>query len=153
MRVKSERGRGGLVANVTYRDIHLSVRAWLRTLYGGAREGRAPRTSVPAPPQNVGGEAVQLTMNYAPHIPPTNATATPRFDNITLDGVTSASSDQGWFLDGLPESPIRGLTLRNVSVQGVDKQQVVGCDNVDAATSSCDARSVLPACPPCVPKA
>lgn len=92
-------------------------------------------------------------MNYAPHIPPTNATATPRFANITLDGVVSASSVQGWFLDGLPESPIRGLTLRNVSLSDVSKQLVVGCDNVDAVSSSCDAASVSPACPPCVPKA
>lgn len=87
-------------------------------------------------------------MNYDPGIPPTNATATPRFSNVTLEGVTSTSSEQGWFLDGLPESHIEGLHLINVSLSDVSGPLVVGCDNVDAATSSCSG--VEPSCPPCV---
>jgi len=122
VRIKSERGRGGLVANVTYRDIRLS---------------------------GITGEAVQLTMNYDPGLPPTNATATPRLRNVTLDGVVVDGSAQGWLIDGLPESKLEGLVLRNVSLRGVTKALVVGCDYLDAASSACDAATVLPACPPC----
>lgn len=90
-------------------------------------------------------------MNYAPHIPPTNMTGTPVFVNISIEDVTSTSSVEGWLLDGLPESQIHELSLKNVSLSGITKKDVVGCDNIDAATSTCDKLSVLPSCPSCVP--
>jgi polygalacturonase len=124
VRLKSERGRGGLVTNVVYDRLALL---------------------------NV-GEAVQVTDNYDPGLPPTNATATPRFENITISNLHSKSALKGWFLDGLPESPIKGLTLTNITLEGTSAKALTAkCDFVDAATASCT--SVLPACPPCAVKA
>ena len=121
VRLKSERGRGGLVANVAWRNLML--------------------TGV--------GEVVQITDNYDPGLPPTNATATPRFENITISNVRSANAARGWFLDGLPESSIKGLTLENVAVEGTKGASLfVQCDYVDKATAAC--RNVTPACPPCM---
>jgi polygalacturonase len=119
VRIKSQRGRGGLVANVTYDNIRLS------------------QTS---------SQAVQLTMNYSPGLPPTNASATPALHNVTLSNILSESSGQGWTLDGLPEAPLQLLSFRNVSVLGVPAAKyIVACDNVQQA--SCV--DVLPSCPPC----
>ena len=114
-RIKSERGRGGLVANVTYKNIRM---------------------------ENC-SEAIQVTDNYDPGIPPTNSTATPTFRNITMEGIY-ADCAIGYTFDGLPESQIHDLTLRNVTLGGSNYK---GCDNVDKATAVCD--NVLPHCPPC----
>jgi len=120
IRIKSERGRGGLVANVSYRDIRLTGTA---------------------------GQSIQMTMNYDSALPPTNATATPALFNVTVDGLVSTGGKQGWLLDGLPESQLAGLTFRNVSITGVpDKAYIVKCDYVEG--SVCDG--VAPSCPPCV---
>ena len=120
LRIKSQRGRGGLVENVTYRDIRLA---------------------------NTAGQAIQFTMNYSPSLPPTNATGTPALRNVTVDGLVSRTSKQGWLLDGLPESTLVGLTFRNVSIVGAGTY-VAKCDYVDQASSACDG--VTPSCPPCV---
>jgi polygalacturonase len=120
-RIKSERGRGGLVANVTYRNIVL---------------------------HNV-GQGVQITMNYDPGLAPTNATATPAFRNITLDNFTVAGAKYGYFIDGLPEAPLDGIALRGVSIRNVSAKNLFEkCDYVAPGTSSCDA-ATEPACPPC----
>ena len=119
-RLFAQRGRGGLVENVTYRDIRLA---------------------------NTAGQAIQFTMNYSPSLPPTNATGTPALRNVTVDGLVSRTSKQGWLLDGLPESTLVGLTFRNVSIVGAGTY-VAKCDYVDQASSACDG--VTPSCPPCV---
>ena len=115
-RVKSERGRGGLVANVVYRNISmLDV-----------------------------GSVFQVTEYYIDPPPPTNASATPRFANITIDGLVARGKvTAGAFIDGIPESIITGLVLKD-------------CDFGGAAASTCDyaeglcVGTVLPACPPCL---
>lgn len=119
IRLKSQRGRGGAITNITYVNITLL---------------------------NIGGEAVQVTLNYSPGVPPTNATATPEVDGVVLRNVTAVNPKVGWLLDGLPESPLRNLVLDGVSIVGAG-QLVAGCDNV--ASGSCT--NVLPSCPPCVP--
>ena len=118
IRIKSERGRGGVIANVTYRDIRLT---------------------------NTGGQAVQFTMNYAPGLPPTNATATPALRNVTVSGLVSQASKDGWLLDGLPESPLENLTFNNVSITGA-QTYISGCDYVGTAVCN----GVAPSCPPCI---
>lgn len=124
VRLKSERGRGGLVSNVTWQKLTLV---------------------------NV-GEVVQITDNYDPGLPPTNATATPRFENISVIDVHSTNAAKGWLLDGLPESTIKGLRLDNVEIEGTGaKDLIVKCDYVDTATASCTG--VSPSCPPCVSRA
>lgn len=114
-RIKSERGRGGLVANVLYRNVSMV---------------------------NV-SSVFQITEYYINPPPPTNASATPHFRNITLEGVTARGAKVGAFLDGIPESIIEGVVLRN-------------CDFGTAAASTCAYTegvcegTVLPACPPCL---
>lgn len=120
-RIKSERGRGGLVANVTFRNVSL---------------------------RNIDGQAVQFTMNYDPGLPQTNATATPTLRNVTLENFTVDGAKYGYFIDGLPESTLNGITLRGVVLKNISaKNMFQKCDYVTPGTSSCDAATV--ACPPC----
>ena len=58
--MKAERGRGGVVENIVYRDIMM---------------------------RNILSEAVQMTLNYHAGLKPTNATATPIFRNILIENV------------------------------------------------------------------
>lgn len=120
VRIKSERGRGGLVTNITYRSITL-VNASI---------------------------AVQITDNYDPGIPPTNATATPIISNVTVENLWSEGAGSGYLLDGLPESTIKGLTLRNVTLVGT-KKLYKACDFVDVGSAVCEG-GVAPECPKCM---
>lgn len=119
IRIKSERGRGGSVSNVVYENITLI---------------------------DIQGEAVQITLNYASNLPPTNATGTPTLMGVYIHNVTAINPKQGWLLDGLPESPLQGLTLQNINIVGAGKL-IQQCDYV--ATGSC--AGVTPSCPPCMP--
>jgi polygalacturonase len=116
-RIKSERGRGGLVANITYRNITLI---------------------------DVGA-AWQVTEYYINPPPPTNASATPTFRNITLEGIVAAGAMKtGAFFDGLPESVIDGVTLRDIDLRVAGK-----AGTCSYTRGSCEG-TVLPSCPlPC----
>jgi hypothetical protein len=114
-RVKSERGRGGLVANVVFRNISM--------------------VDV--------GSTFQVTEYYINPPPPTNASATPRFENITIDGLrASGKISAGAFFDGIPESIITGVTLKDSDL-GAAASTCAYTDGVCVGT-------VLPSCPPCL---
>ena len=116
-RIKTQRGRGGLVANITYRNFTMI---------------------------NV-ADPIIFTEYYEQNLPPQNASATPRFANFTVDGLTSTGATQGFYFNGLAESPITGITLRNVNIKGA--KTVVG--NCSYSSGVCEG-SVLPLCPPCL---
>jgi hypothetical protein len=94
--LKSERGRGGYIRNITFERLTfvgtMSQPFEISTFYTDARNA-------------------------------TNATATPHFANITLRDIivpsVTGSTKEGWAgsLVGLPEAPIAGLYLHNVTVR------------------------------------
>ena len=155
IRIKSERGRGGLIANVSYANIRLASTAGQAVQFVSGREGAMrcscaeppPPSNLTTPPPRRTRHPTPQTLNYDSGLPPTNVTATPSLFNVTVDGLVSAGSKSGWLIDGLPESPLAQLTFRNVSIGGVpDKDYIVKCDYVQA--SVCDG--VSPSCPPCI---
>jgi polygalacturonase len=98
--IKTRRGRGGVIENITYRNIVLND----------------TRQCV-----NI---AVGATGNQ------TNASATPRLRNIQFENVHCArGTDYSYSLTGLPEMPIENLVFRNVTMGAVVKPQAV-CENV-----------------------
>ena len=119
-RIKSQRGRGGLVDGIVYRNIL-------------AKEI---------------GTAFSLSLNYHPGLPRTNATATPRLRNVLLENITFERSSSAGELDGLGESRIENVTLRNVVYVGGDKPPAFGtCMHV---SGSCEGATNV--CPPCFSK-
>lgn len=114
IRMKSMRGRGGEVRGVTYRRIDM---------------------------RRIEQACVQITLHYRP-ANETNASATPTFDGIVLEDVRCAAAANSFQIDGLRESPVRRLLLRNVSL-GAAVGPEAACE---AAQCACE-RS--PACPSC----
>ena len=118
VRLKSERGRGGLIKDIIYRNITLD---------------------------NIQGQAVQVTLNYANNLPPTNVTATPQMENILVQDIIANSPIYGFFIDGLPESIIKNLTFNNVTINNSKKSTFEQCDYSQGTCIDTN-----PGCPPCL---
>lgn len=115
-RIKSQRGRGGVVDGVAFRDI----------VAEGVRL------------------AFSLSLDYHAGVPRTNATATPRLRNVLLQNVTFRGAGSAGEIEGLEESPIANVTLRDVHFEG-SRPTFGACRH---ATGSCEGSTN--ACPPCL---
>ncbi len=95
IRLKSMRGRGGVVENVEFKDIKVD---------------------------DIDGVAIQVNMFYgATTIDPTSNTP-PLFKNIHIENI-SGSGITGIQLKGLPESHLCDITLRNIDISAQDAMQ------------------------------
>jgi len=94
IRIKSARDRGNDVSGLTFKDITMEdvKTAILITEY---YPHPAPAGEVPAEP--VGR-------------------LTPKFHDITIENVTATGSNSAGTIVGLPESPVLGLTMKNVHI-------------------------------------
>jgi polygalacturonase len=92
IRIKAARDRGNDVSNISYKDITMEdvKTAILITEY-------YPH---PAPEGEVAAEPV--------------GRLTPKFHDISIENVTATGSNVAGTIVGLPESPVLGLTLKNV---------------------------------------
>ena len=89
---------------------------------------------------------IVFTEYYEHSLPPQNASATPHFYNLTVDTLTATGSiSTGFFFEGLPESVIEGVHMRNINIVGA--KTVVG--NCSYAVGDCSG-TMLPLCPPCL---
>jgi polygalacturonase len=100
LRIKSPRGRGGLVSNISYSDITMS---------------------------NV-NPAITITCYY-PKVPDTDAAqpvvdGTPAFKNITIRNLTATCPKNAGMIVGLPESPVTGIRLENVMIKAMTGLQM-----------------------------
>jgi polygalacturonase len=95
IRIKSARDRGNDVSNISYKDITMEdvKTAILVTEYYGH----------PTP-----------TEEEAPSEPVTRLT--PKFHGISIENVTATNSGTAGSIVGLPESPVLGLTMKNVTI-------------------------------------
>jgi polygalacturonase len=92
IRIKSARDRGNDVSNLSFKDITMEdvkTAILITEFYPHA----APEGEVPAEP--IGR-------------------LTPKFHDITIENVTATGSNSAGTIVGLPESPVTGLTLKNV---------------------------------------
>ncbi|MFG2940355.1 pectinesterase family protein [Streptomyces sp. NPDC048282] len=93
VRIKTARGRGGEVHDITYKNLKM--------------------TNVTEPIQIVG---------YYPTIPADGEAAqaitstTPNYHDITISGITATGASDAGRIVGVPERPITGLTLNSVSI-------------------------------------
>lgn len=97
LNIKSGRGRGGLIANISA----------INSTYGVIPSGQA---------------GININMNsYSDGRGPGNATTTPRVNGIYISGLKSLPSPDGSAakLEGLEESYIENLVLENVDFEGV----------------------------------
>lgn len=102
IRMKSIRGRGGLVENILFEDITM---------------------------ENLRNEAIVIDMFYASSTIPPRVTTPPKFMNITIRNVQCDGADIGVALRGLPELPLENVTLENIRIRsksGMMVEQVEG---------------------------
>ncbi len=119
LRFKSKRGRGGVVSNIHVEDIYMKdivTEPLLFDLYYGgmsaveakekaeneAGQGRADRNA----------EAGDEVGTARPGIPAADET-TPEFRDIHIQGVVCKGAGRAFFFNGLPEKPIRNVTLED----------------------------------------
>lgn len=98
IRVKSNRGRGNLIENVVYRNItmtNVGTAISISEYYNGYH----PDWKIPAN---------DTAQKVGPH--------TPQFRNFSIAHLTATGSDRAGIIVGLPESPITGMTLKDVEI-------------------------------------
>jgi polygalacturonase len=92
IRIKSARDRGNDVSNISYKDITMDgvkIEISVSEYYAHP----TPKGEVPAEP------VTRLT---------------PKFHDITIENVTATGGSSAGTIVGLPESPVLGLTMKNV---------------------------------------
>jgi polygalacturonase len=102
IRFKSLRGRGGLVENIFVDGIQMRAivnEAVLIDMYYG---GGAPE--------------VEATKNLNPSQAEPVTDQTPRFQNISIKNIVCNGVNRAVFINGLPEMPVKNITLENISV-------------------------------------
>jgi len=125
----------GWIRNVTIRDSELdgtNLAVRLKTMRG--RGGGIQDILY----QNLTGKVIsglQLTLNYH-DTQPTNWTATPELNGITIKDVHVKASDSSLECNGLSDSEIHGITFENVVVTGASKESCSYCKiKFDSQTS------------------
>ncbi|QHN02056.1 glycoside hydrolase family 28 protein [Granulicella sp. WH15] len=102
IRVKANRDRGADISDLSFKNITMD----------------GVRTSI-------------LISEYYPKVMPEGEVAaasigrlTPHFHDILIENVKSINSDWAGVVIGLPESPVIGLTLRNVSIEATKAMEI-----------------------------
>jgi polygalacturonase len=126
IRIKANRDRGNDVSNISYKDITMEdvKTAILITEY---YPHAAPEGAVPAEP--VGR-------------------LTPFFHDISIENVTATGSGTAGTIVGLPESPVLGLTMKNVHIASKTGMSIayatVAMDDVVVTPVTGDAMKIAP---------
>ena len=115
LRFKSTRGRGGVVENIfisNVRMVDIPGDAINFNLYYG---GKALLDESAAPPET------SL---------PTVTEATPQFRNIRIENLICRGAQEAIVLQGLPEMPLRHITLKDVSISSQQGVSVTDAENI-----------------------
>jgi polygalacturonase len=104
IRIKSTRGRGGVVEDIRVSNIVMS---------------------------NIKKEAVVLSLKYSKMQPEEKSERTPVFRNIHISGVTASGTEVPILISGLEEAPISDIILRDIHIQGAKQAcQFEDCENI-----------------------
>ena len=126
IRIKSARDRGNDVSNLSFKDITM---------------------------ENV--KTAILITEYYPHPAPVGEVPaepvgrlTPKFHDITIENVTATGSNSAGTIVGLPESPVLGLTMKNVHIAAKTGMSIayaiVSMDDVVVTPETGEAMKIAP---------
>lgn len=105
LRFKSKRGRGGVVENIWVRNVSMTdipTEPVTFNLYYGGKSAVEVLES---------GEVVPVAVEPLPV-----DETTPCFRNIHIENLVCTNARRALFFNGIPEMPIDGITLKNVSI-------------------------------------
>jgi len=131
IRIKSDRDRGGVVEDVTYRDItmkNVDQAIYINLYYNDKAGAKYPQPKPVTP-------------------------STPMVRNILISNITCENAKAAGEITALPESPATSITLENVRITawtGFNLQDVKGIEfrNVSFTTSPKPPDAVIPATSP-----
>ncbi len=114
LRFKSTRGRGGVVEKIFISDIRM---------------------------ENIAGDAINFNLYYENKSPldetagaetnfPPVTDATPAFRDIHIENLICRGAQNAIVLQGLPEMPLRDITLKNVSITSQKGVSVTDVENI-----------------------
>ncbi len=108
LRFKTVRGRGGVVENIHMRGVRMT---------------------------GIVNAAIDFNFFYTANGTPAEATPTPNegtpaFRNILIEDVVSVDSGSPLIMRGLPEMPLRDITLRDVSLSAARGADLLNCDGL-----------------------
>jgi polygalacturonase len=113
VRIKTRRGRGGTVENITYRNMNL---------------------------KNIAKQAISIDMFYDagnnPGVDQSSAEGLPVFKNITIENFNCDGANAAIVLRGLPDSPIQGVTMNNVDITAKQGSTITGVQDVKSGNVS-----------------
>jgi polygalacturonase len=115
IRMKSERGRGGLVQNLSYSNItmtNVQNPVFITSYY----------PTLPTDPRTDPAQAVTAT--------------TPEWQNITIANLTAVGSTAAGILWGLPEAQIANVVFDNVSIQATQAMEIFHATGVSFVNGS-----------------
>ena len=118
LRFKSRRGRGGVVENIFIRDISMTnilSDAIIFNLYYGGKSVIEVLES---------GEKVNNIESK-----PVDET-TPCFRKIDIQNITCQGAGRAMMFNGLPEMPIDGISLKNVTIYADSEAEFYNCKNI-----------------------
>ena len=103
IRLKSSRGRGGVVENIRVSNIVM---------------------------RNIKREAIILDMRYSQMEQEPVSERTPIFRHVHISGLTAYDVNIPIYIRGLEESPITDITLTNIDIRSKEKPQFIDCERV-----------------------
>jgi polygalacturonase len=105
LRIKTDRTKGGIVTNASYDSISMTNVGRIVDI-----AGYYPESSIP-PPFTDPSQPITVT--------------TPQYSNISISNMTSTGggngSPNGAFFIGVPEAPITGVVMQDVSISGAGR--------------------------------
>lgn len=121
LRFKSNRGRGGVVENIWFRDIRMTnipTQAVSFNLYYGG---------LSVSDMLAEGKNVETTTGDLPPV----TEETPHFRNITIKDLTCRGALQAIYLQGLPELNLENVTLENIDIQAENGMVCIDASDIN----------------------
>lgn len=116
VRIKTRRGRGGTVENITYRNMKL---------------------------KNIVKQAITIDMYYDvgnnPDVDQGGKEGLPIIRNVTVDNLTCDGAAQAILIRGLPDSAIENVTLRDVHIKNAKEGSLIS-GSIDTRTGNLSVR-------------
>jgi len=126
LRFKSMRGRGGVVEQISISNIRM---------------------------MNIPGDAVNFNMFYGGNVPldeaavesepncPSVSEETPQFRDIHIENLICRGARSAIVLQGLPEMPLQGVTMKNISITSQRGISVTDAENISFENVHVDYKS------------
>jgi hypothetical protein len=118
IRIKTPRGRGGLVHDIVFRNNRMTDVETPMVFAGYYESAGYDETAVANKLSAEGGFILghQIYPSDLDPVQPYKPNVTPWIRNVRVEGLTAVGADRAGIVVGVPERPIEGLVFRNVRV-------------------------------------